>query len=152
MAQNYTNVSKGTWMLIWQNNGEGRKLFFWLTPNSSFGLRSFFLSPAWTSKLLAQIAYKVSVRLQKWYTWLFLVFKGYKTSVGWQEQLISETENMVPFHKGLDEAEEGETTPGKSSLMKACKLCASGQIPKAEISMNLMVLNSTGFLITAQRR
>lgn len=46
----------------------------------------------------------------------------------------------------------GETTPGKSSLTKACELCASGQIPKAKISMNKMVFNSTGFLITAQRR
>jgi len=59
---------------------------------------------------------------------------------------------MVPFYKGWDEAGEGETTPRKSSLVKACKLCASGQIPKAEISMNVMVLNSTGFLITAKRR
>lgn len=59
---------------------------------------------------------------------------------------------MIPFHKGLDEAGEGEMTPGKLSLVKACKLCASGQIPRAEISMNLMVLNSTGLLITAKRR
>lgn len=59
---------------------------------------------------------------------------------------------MVPFYKGLDEAGEGEPTPAKSGLVKACKLCASGQIPKAEISMNLMVLNSTEFIITAKRR
>lgn len=59
---------------------------------------------------------------------------------------------MVPFYKGLDEAGEGEMAPGKWSLVKACKLCASGQIPKAEISMNLMALNSTVFLITDKRR
>lgn len=43
-----------------------------------------------------------------------------------------------------------ERTRGKPSFVKAYKLCASGQIPKAEISMHLMVLNSTGFLITAK--
>lgn len=101
-------------------------------------------------RLLAQIAHEVSVMLQKLHTWLFLVFKGYKTSVGWQEQLISEREKMVLLYKGLDGAEEGETTRGKPSFVKAYKLCASGQIPKAEISMHLMVLNSTGFLITAK--